>query len=147
MIEAEHHQRVRIVEHARIDRQFLTGLIDALVHGDGMPRLFPDQLLETKQRQMEEFERAGDALQEHPGRVLECLVGGPGHAADFRDRGEPIVHLGDVAIRFPRVAPGPVNAEPPLAWRVRTRNLDLVVRARTGCRSHDTGSTLPLARN
>ena len=36
---------------------------------------------------------------------------------------------------------------PPLAWRVRTRNLDLVVRARTGWRSHDRGSTLPLARN
>jgi len=42
MIEAEHHQRVRIVENARIDRKFLPRLVDALVHGHGMSRLLSD---------------------------------------------------------------------------------------------------------
>ena len=65
MIEAEHHQRVGVVENARVDRKFLPRLVDALVDGDGMSGLLADQLLETKQRQMEQFERAGDALQEH----------------------------------------------------------------------------------
>ena len=132
MIEAEHHQRVRIVENARVDRQLLSRLVDALVDGHGMSRQLSNQLLETQQRQMEQFERAGDALQKHLRGVLGRLVRRPGHAAHFGDRGEAIVHLGDVAVRFPRVAPGPVDAEPPLPWRVRTRNLDLVVRARTG---------------
>ena len=64
MIEAEHHQRVRVVENARVDRKFLPRLVDALVHGDRMARQLSNQLLETKQRQMEQLERAGDALQE-----------------------------------------------------------------------------------
>ena len=67
MIEAEHHQRVGIVENARVDRKLLPGLVHALVHGDWLSRLLADELLETKQRQMEQFERAGDALQEHLG--------------------------------------------------------------------------------
>ena len=41
MIEAEHHQRVRIVENARVDRKFLARLVDALVHGDVMPVCSP----------------------------------------------------------------------------------------------------------
>ena len=65
VIEAEHHQRVRIVEDARVDRQLLSRLVDALVDGHGMSRQFSDQLLETQQRQMEEFEGAGDTLQKH----------------------------------------------------------------------------------
>ena len=74
MIEAEHHQRVGVVENAGVDRQLLPRLVDALVHGDGMSRLLADQLLETKQRQMEQFERAGDALQEHLRGVLGRLI-------------------------------------------------------------------------
>ena len=140
MIEAEHHQRVGIVENAGVDRKLLTRLIDALVHGDWMSRLLADQLLETKQRQMEQFERAGDALQEHLRGVLRGLIRGPGHATHFGDGGEAIVHLGDVAIRFPRVAPRPVDAETASSRRVRTRNFDLVVGAGTGFRSHDTCS-------
>ena len=65
MIEAEHHQRVRVLEHACVDRQLLPGLVDALIHGDGMSRQLADQLLKPEQRQMEQLERAGDALQEH----------------------------------------------------------------------------------
>ena len=68
MIEAEHHQRVGVVEHAGVDRQLLPGLIDALVDGDGMSGQLANQLLETEQRQMEQLERAGDALQEHLSR-------------------------------------------------------------------------------
>ena len=140
MIEAEHHQRVGIVENAGVDRKLLTRLIDALVHGHWMPGQLANQLLETKQRQMEQFERAGDALQEHLCGVLRSLIRGPGHATHFGDCGEAIVHLGHVAIRFPRVAPRPVDAETASSRRVRTRNFDLVVGAGTGFRSHDTCS-------
>ena len=124
----------------RVDRKLLPRLVDALVHGDRMSRQLANQLLETKQRQMEQFERAGDALQEHLRGVLGRLIRGPGHAAHFGDGREAIVHLGDVAIRFPRVAPRPVDAETAASRRVRTRNFDLVVGAGTGFRSHDTCS-------
>src|SRR5205814_4667 len=103
--------------------------------------------LDTEQRQVEHFERAGDALQRRLRRVLTGLIRRPGHPTHFGDGGEAIVHLRDVAVRLPRVTPGPVDAEAPLAWRVRARNLDLVVCAWTGLRSHDPGSALPLARN
>ena len=72
MIEAEHHQRVGVVENARVDRKLLPRLVDALVDGDWMSRQLANQLLETKQRQMEQFERAGDALQEHLRGVLRA---------------------------------------------------------------------------
>ena len=63
MVEAEHHQGVRIVEDARVDRELLPRLVDTLVHGDGMSRQLTDQLLEAEQRQMEQFEGPGDPLQ------------------------------------------------------------------------------------
>ena len=85
---------------------------------------------------MEQLERAGDPLQEHLRGVLRGLIRGPGDPAHFGDRREAIVHLGDVAIRFPRVAPRPVDAEAAFARRVRPRNFDLVVGAWTGLRSH-----------
>src|SRR3954468_12471078 len=96
---------------------------------------------------MEELERTGDSLQEHLRRVLGRLVIRPGDAAHFGDGGEPIVHLRDVALRLPRIAPRPVDAEPPLARRVSARDLNLVVRARAGVRSHDACSDAPAARN
>src|SRR3954453_5065059 len=147
MIEAEHHQRVRIVENARVDRKFLTRLVDPLVHRDGMSRQLADQLLKAEQRQMKQFERASDALQERLGSVLRRLIRGPGHPAHFADGGEAIIHLHDVAARLPRVAPGPVDAEAPLAGRVRTRHRDLVVCPWAALRSHDRCSAWPLARN
>ena len=76
VIEAEHHQRVRVLEDARVDRQLLSRLVDALVDGHGMSGQLSHQLLETKQRQMEQFEGAGDPLQEHLSRVLGRLVAG-----------------------------------------------------------------------
>jgi hypothetical protein len=97
-----------------------------------MPGHLADHLLEAKQRKMEELERPRNSLQKHLGRVLGCLVVGPGDTADFGDRGEPVVHLGDVALRLPRIAPGPVNAESPLPRRIGARDLNLVVGARTG---------------
>ena len=53
MIEAEHHQGVRIVENARVDGKFLARLVDALVHGNWMSGQLSNQLLETEQRQVE----------------------------------------------------------------------------------------------
>src|SRR3977135_2985458 len=96
---------------------------------------------------MKQFERAGDPLKKQLRGVLGRIVVRPGASTQLGDRGESIVHLRDVAVRFPLVAPGPVDAEAPLAWRVRTRNFDLVVCAWRGLRSHATRSALPLARN
>jgi hypothetical protein len=67
-----------------------------------MSGLLANELLETQDRQGEEFERAADALQELPRRKLGGLIGGPSHPAHFGDGGEAIVHLGEVAIGFPR---------------------------------------------
>src|SRR5258705_9349381 len=112
-----------------------------------MCSLLKHHLRKAQRRQERQFERAGDHLKKRLRGVLRRLVVRPGDSTHLADRGESIVHLRDVAVRFPRVAPGPVDAEAPLAWRVRTRNFDLVVGAWTGLRSHDTCSTLPLARN
>ena len=46
MVQAEHHQRVRVGQHPFINRQLIAGLIDALKNGDRMPRRLPDDLLE-----------------------------------------------------------------------------------------------------
>ena len=80
MIEAEDHQGVRIVENTGVDRKFLARLVDALVHGNWVRRQLADQLLKSEQRQMEQFERAGDALQERLRRILRSLIPGPGDA-------------------------------------------------------------------
>src|SRR3954462_980186 len=96
---------------------------------------------------MKQFERASDALQERLGSVLRRLVRGPGHPTHFADRGEAIIHLHDVAARLPRVAPGPVDAEAPLAGRVSARHGDLVVCAWARLRSHVRCSAWPPARN
>ena len=46
VVQAEHHQRVRVGQHPFVNRQLVAGLIDALKHGDGMPGRLTDDLLE-----------------------------------------------------------------------------------------------------
>src|SRR4029450_12783897 len=99
--------------------------------------LLASQLLEAEQREMKQLEGPGDALKKQLCGVLSGFVRRPGHAAHFGDGREAVVHFRDVAIRFPGVAPRPIDAEPAFPRGVRTWNLDLVVRARTGFRSHD----------
>src|SRR6516162_2651282 len=96
---------------------------------------------------MKQFERSGDPLQKHLCRELRCLVMWPRDAANLGDGGETVVHLRDIPVSLPRVAPRPVNAETPFARRVRPGDLHLVVGSGAGFRSHDTFSEWPLARN
>ncbi len=112
MVEAEHHQRVGVGEDPLVDRQLVPRLVDALVHGDGMPGRLAHELLERQRRAVEQLEGAGDALQEVRPIVLGRLVAGPGHPADLGHGREAIVHLGGVAVGLPRIAPRPVDAEP-----------------------------------
>ena len=65
VVEPEDHQRIGIGENPFVDRQFLPGLIDALVDGDGPVRYFADGALKAQQRQMKQLQRSLDALKEH----------------------------------------------------------------------------------
>ncbi len=48
MIEAENHQRIGVGKNAFVDRQLVSGLINALKDGDGMSRGFAGDLLKTE---------------------------------------------------------------------------------------------------
>ncbi len=138
VVESEHHERVGIVEDALVERRRLTCLIHALVDRDGMSSNLLDHLLEPDEGEVEELQRPGDALEKHLPGELRRLVGGPGHPADLRHRGEAIVHLRDVAVGLPRVAPAPVDAHAPLARGVLPRHVHLVVRPRTRGLGHES---------
>src|SRR5215469_17269575 len=91
MIEAEHHERVGVVEDAFVDQQLLPRLIDALINRDRLSGNLPDNALESYEREMEELQRAGDALKEHR-RGKRCrLEIRPARAFDLRHGREAIV--------------------------------------------------------
>src|SRR6188474_641573 len=129
MIEPEHHQRVRVGENPLVDRRRIAGLIDALKHRDGLTGRLPGDLLEAQRRAMEQLECAGDSLQEARAAPLPTFVCRPGDSSYLGHRREPVVHLREVALRLPGVAPGPVDADAALAARVLARNMSLVVGA------------------
>ena len=80
-------------------------------------------------RAVEQLQRAGDALEELRRAPLRRLVVRPGDAADFGHGREAVVHARQVALRFPRIAPRPVDADPPFARRVLAGDVVLVVGA------------------
>src|SRR3982751_6681280 len=47
VIQAKDHKRVRISQYAFVDRQSLSGLIDALIDSDGLSRRFAHGILEA----------------------------------------------------------------------------------------------------
>ena len=65
MVEPEDHQRVGVGEDPLVDRQFLSGLIDALVDGHGLARYLADDALKAQQRKVKQLQRSLDALKEH----------------------------------------------------------------------------------
>ena len=77
MVEAEHHQRVGVGQHAFVDRELVAGLVDALEDGHWVPGGLLGQLLESQGGPVEEFQSACDALQEVRRVVLRRLVGRP----------------------------------------------------------------------
>ena len=85
MIETEHHQGVRVREHSFIDRQFLPGLVDALVNYDRLPGNLADNRLEAHCRQVEQLKRSGDSLQKHLLRIFRFFVIWPCYATHLSD--------------------------------------------------------------
>ena len=127
VIEAEDHQRVSIGEDAFVERETLSGLIDALVNGNRLPRGFPDRVLKPHERQVEQFQRSRDALQEHSLRIfwifIESAIRHAGLPSSSRT-GCPIPsHRGCL----PGIVPRPVDAETPLALRVFSGQVQLIV--------------------
>ncbi len=98
MVEAEHHERVGVGQHAFVDREPVAGLVDALEDGDGVPGGLSRELLEGEGGTVEQLQRAGDALQEVRRVVLRCLVARPQHVADLGHGGEAVLHRGRIPL-------------------------------------------------
>ena len=135
VVEPEHHQGVGVGEDPLVDRKLVAGLVDALEHRDRMAGGFAGDFLEGQRRAVEQFQRAGDALEEVRLVVLRRLVARPDRVADFGHGGEAVVHLRRVALGLPRIAPRPVDADPPSAG-VGTGDVALVVGPRRGECAH-----------
>ena len=119
VVETEDHQRVSVLRgFVRLSAACIPpGRSAEIRRPDGRwPR---DELLESKRGSVEQLQCArrspgGNASRPNPVR----LVARPCHPADFGHGREAIVHFREVAIGFPWVAPGPVDAESSLARRV-----------------------------
>ncbi len=127
VVEAENQQGVGIGEDAFINDEFVTGLVDALIDGDGLAGGFAGELLKGEGGAVKEFEGSGDALEELGGDPLGRFVGGPGDAPDLGHGGKAIVHFGGVAVGFPGIAPGPIDAQASFAADVFARDVVLVI--------------------
>ena len=115
MVQPEHQQGVGVRQDPLVDRQPVAGLVDALEHGDRMTGHLADRLLEVERGAVEQLQRARDALQEVHLVPLGALVGRPRHPPHLGHGREAVVQLRGVPVGLPRVAPGPVDAHPPLA--------------------------------
>src|SRR5581483_7569728 len=69
------------------------------------------ELLKRQRRPMEQLQCSGDPLQEMRLVVLGRFIARPQRISDLGHRGEAVVHLGGIALSFPRVAPRPVDAD------------------------------------
>ena len=127
MIQAIHHQGVRIGKNPLVDGKPLTGLIDALIHGDGLFRCFADSVLEIDEREMEQLQRSIYALQKVRFGVGVGFVRRPRDSADFGDRRKPVFEPANVAVGFPRITPGPIDAEAATSSCVLSRHVELVI--------------------
>ena len=128
MVEAEHHQRVGVVEDALVDGLGVAGLVDALEHRNRVTSHLAGQILERQRGAMEQLQRPGDALQEVRRLELGRLVAGPQHVAYLGHGGEAVLHCGRIPLGLPGIAPRPVDAHAAPAV-VRARDVILVVRA------------------
>ena len=95
----------------------------------GMAGDFTGDFLEAQRRAMEKLQRTGDALQELRRAPLRRLVARPQNVADLGHRREAVFHRGGIALRFPRITPGPVDAQAALAACIFARDVVLVVGA------------------
>ena len=128
MVETEHHERVGVGQHPFVDRELVTGLVDALEDRHWVPGGLLGQFLERQGGAVEEFQGARDALQEVRRVILRCLVARPQDVAHLGHGGEPVLHGGRITLCFPGIAPRPVDADAPPAG-VRAGGVALVVGA------------------
>ena len=120
---------VGVSENALVDRQLVAGLVDALEDGDRVARCFAGDLLEAEGRAVKQLKRSRDALKELRCAPFWRLVGRPEDVPNLSHGREAILHRRRVALRLPRIAPRPVDADAPLARRVFARNVILIVGA------------------
>ena len=64
VVEPEHHQGVGVGQDPFVDRELVAGLVDALEDRDRVAGGLAGQFLERQRRAVEQFQGAGDALQE-----------------------------------------------------------------------------------
>src|SRR5436190_5299787 len=127
MVKAKYHQGVRVCENRFINRHLKSRLINALEYGDRMSANLSHTLLEIEGRYVEQLQRPGDSLKKFRCSPLRPLVIWPGYPTDFCHRREAVVQFRGITLRFPGIAPRPVNAHPPFAWCVFSRQMDLIV--------------------
>src|SRR6185436_9952268 len=101
MIQSEDKQRVRVIEHAFVERKLEAGLIDALEDGDRVSGDFADVLLERREGPEKKLERAGNSLLELK-RIgpLRRFIRGPRNASHFGHRRESVIELGRISSRL-----------------------------------------------
>src|SRR6266436_2186577 len=63
-VQPPHHQRISIRENPFVQGQFISSLVNPLVHRNSMARSLSYKLLEGQPRPEKQFERSGDALLE-----------------------------------------------------------------------------------
>src|SRR4029079_17742742 len=118
------------------NRQLVARLVDALEYGDRVARGLTGDLLEAEGGAVKKLQSTGNPLKELRGAPLRRLVGRPQYGADLGHRGEAVLQCRGVALRFPRVAPCPVDAQAASACHVFARDVILVVGARRCQRTH-----------
>src|SRR5262249_118590 len=88
----------------------------------------------AQRRAMKQFECARDALEKLSCTPFRLFIIRPNHSAHLGHSRKAILHFHEIALRFPWVAPTPIDAQAPLAWRVLAR--DVVLLVGTGCITH-----------
>jgi hypothetical protein len=76
---------------------------------------------------VKQLKRSRDALKKLRGAPFRRLVGRPEDVPNLGHGGEAVLHRRGIALGFPGIAPGPVDAYAPLARRVFARNVILIV--------------------
>ena len=127
MVKPEDQQGVGVGEDPLVDGKAATGLINPLEDRHRVPRRLTGHDLERHGGAVKKFQRPGDALDEMGGAVVRFFIGGPGDDAHLGHGGKSVLDISRVAPGFPRIAPRPINTDPPLSRCLFARRMDLVV--------------------
>ena len=127
VVQPEHHEGVGVGQDLFVDRPPIAGLVDPLEHRHGVAGQLAGQPLERQRGAVEQFQGAGDPLEEVGGTELRRLVDGPRDVAHLRDRGVAVLHRRRITLGLPGITPCPVDADPALTVP-RPGDVPLVVR-------------------